>query len=75
MRRYQRDALGSAGGSVTSSRSATTRLDSTGKGTARFEIDQFGTYTVTVAVTAGGKTVTLTIVAEVTSSPGSAPCG
>lgn len=64
-----------AGGSVTSSRTATTRLDSTGKGTARFEIDQYGTYTVTVAVTAGGKTVTQTIVVDVTSSPGSAPCG
>ncbi len=64
-----------AGGSVTSSRTATVRLDSTGMGTARFEIDQYGTYTVTVAVTAGGKTVTQTIVVDVTSSPGSAPCG
>ena len=44
-------------------------------GTARFEIDEYGTYTVTVAVTAGGKTVTQTIVVDVTSSPGSAPCG
>lgn len=64
-----------AGGSVTGNRSDTTRLDSTGKGDARFEIDQFGSYTVTVAVTAGGKTVTQTIVVDVTSSPGSAPCG
>jgi hypothetical protein len=64
-----------AGGSVTGSRSATTRLDSTGKGTARFEIDAYGSYTITVAVTAGGKTVTQTIVVDVTSSPGSAPCG
>ena len=34
-----------------------------------------GSYTITVAVTAGGKTVTQTIVVDVTSTPGSAPCG
>ena len=62
------------GGSVRGARSQTTRLDSRGTGDARFEIDAYGTYTVEVSITAGGKTVKRTFVVEVSSGAGSAPC-
>lgn len=64
-----------SGGSVLGPRTRTTRLDSRGEGTARFEIDEYGTYSVEVSVTAGGRTVTRTFTITVTAAAGSAACG
>lgn len=63
------------GGSVRGARSRTTRLDSRGTGTARFEVDAYGSYRVEVSVTAGGRTVTRTFVVDVGAGAGSASCG
>ena len=63
-----------SGGSVLGARSTTTRLDSRGEGTARFEIDSYGTYSVEVSVTAGGRTVSRTFTVTVTQAAGSASC-
>jgi hypothetical protein len=63
-----------SGGTILSSPTYETRLDSRGEVVARIEIGSPATYTIQVDVTAGGKTVTQTVVVTVTSAPGTAPC-
>ena len=55
-------------------RTTTTRLNSQGEGAARFEIDSYGTYSIEVSVTAGGRTDSRTFTITVTQAAGSASC-
>ncbi len=67
-------AVTADGGNVSGSRTQSSHLDSHGEGTASFQITAYGTYTVHVKVTAGGKTVSKDIVVDVTPTQTATAC-